>query len=103
MKRNKLIVAVSPDPVVRAKIMRRLLVDFKFACTLADAGKIIRPSVYDFDLNNCYFVCADNFRFSESDLTNQRLFELAARGIAVILGAKHIPSKYEFLCDVLFS
>lgn len=103
MKHNKIIVAVSPDPVVRSQIMRRLLVEFKFACTLADAGKIIRPSVYDFDLRNAYFVCADNFRFSESDLTNQRLFELASRGIAVILGVSRLPSKYEFLCEAIFS
>ncbi len=102
MKRNKLIVAVSPDPVVRAQIMRHILVDLKFAYTHVDAGKLIRPSVYDFDLDNAYYVCADNFKFSESNFINQRLYELAARGIAVILGTKNIPARYEFLCDAIY-
>lgn len=102
MKRNKLIVAVSSDSEVRTQIMRRILVDLKFAYTLIDAGKLIRPSVYDFDLDNAYYICADNFKFSDSDMMNCRLYELAARGIAVILGAKRIPARYEFLCDPIY-
>ena len=35
-----------------------------------------------------------------SPYTNQRLFEMAARGMAVIVGCRSLPREYEFLCDV---
>lgn len=102
MKQNKIIVAVASDDKVRQRIIQRILMELNFAYTPTDANKLIRVNVHSVILQNAYYVCADNFRFSESPITLQRLYEMAARGIAVILGAKHIPSQYEFICEAYY-
>ncbi len=99
MKQNKLIVAVAPDDRTRQRIIQRILVELNFAYTPADAAKLVRSSVHDFDLRSAYYVCADLFRFGDSPLTLQRLVELAARGIAVIVGVRRLPAQYEFICE----
>ena len=35
----------------------------------------------------------------DSPITRQRLYELAARGIAVIIGVKHLQAEFEFICE----
>ncbi len=102
MKQNKLIVAVSANPDTRVKIIRRLLMELNFAYTPADASKLIRSSVHNINLLNAYYVCADDYRFYESPITTQRLLELAARGIAVIIGTKRLPAQYEFICEAYY-
>jgi len=103
MKQNKIIVAVSPDDKARRLIIQRLLVRLKFAVTPSDAGKLIRPSVHDIDLSEAYFVCADNFNFRDcGEITRQRLYEMAARGMAVIVGARRLPREYEFICQAVY-
>ena len=102
MKQNKLIVAVASSPEERSAIIRRILMDLGFAYTPGDASKLIRGSVYDINLRDAYFVCADNFKFSESPITVQRLYEMAARGIAVILGTNRLPARYEFICEAYY-
>lgn len=103
MKQNKIFVAISPDDQARRLIMQRLLVRLKFAVTPSDAGKLIRPSVYDIDLNDAYFVCADNFNFREcGEITRQRLYEMAARGMAVIVGVRRLPREFEFICQAIY-
>ncbi|GAP73064.1 hypothetical protein SAMD00024442_6_16 [Candidatus Symbiothrix dinenymphae] len=99
-KSNKIIVAVSPDRSQRIAMVQRIAVNLGFAKTQGDAGKIIRQTPYDFDLSNCYFVLAETYNLHESPMTTQRLYELAAIGIAVIIGAKRIPPEMEFFCDV---
>ena len=99
MKQNKIIVAIHADNKTRAEILQRLTVKLGFARTPSDAAKIIRASVHDIDLTETYFVLADNYNFRESPITTQRLFELAARGIAVIVGAKKIPKEFEPFCE----
>jgi hypothetical protein len=99
-KSNKIIVAVSPDRNQRAAMIARIAVNLGFARTPGDAGKIIRQTPYDYDLANCYFVLAETYNLRESPLTTQRLYELAATGIAVIIGTKKIPPEMEFLCEI---
>jgi hypothetical protein len=99
MKQNKIIVAVHTDGKTRAAILQRLAVKLGFARTPSDAAKIIRASVYDIDLSEAYFVLADNYNFRESPITTHRLFELAARGIAVVVGVKKIPKEFEWHCE----
>lgn len=99
MKTNKLIVVSSTDRQRRTTLMRELLIEHKFALTNSDAAKLIRNDIYSVNLNKAYYVCVDNFKLSESQLTTQRLYELAARGIFVLLGVRSIPVKYELLCE----
>lgn len=100
MKRtNKIKVAVSPDQDIRRKMIQRIVVDMGFAVTPGDAGKIIRVSPHEFDLYGAYFVFADTYNFRESPITRQRLFELAATGTAVVVGARRIPPEMEFMCE----
>jgi len=102
MKQNKLIVAVAPDGRTRQRIIQRILMELNFAYTPVDANKLIRATVHDFDLQNTYYVCADNFRFGDSPITLQRLVELAARGMAVIIGVRRLPAQYEFICEAYY-
>lgn len=101
-KANKIMVAVSPDTSERTKMLCRIAVDCGFAKTASDASKITRPSPYDFDLSNCFFVLAENYNLRDSMVTTQRLFELAASGLAIIIGTRKIPPEMEFLCEVYY-
>ncbi len=102
MKPNKIMVAVAADRETRSKLLRRIAVDAGFATTPGDAGKLVRPTVHDFDLTRAYFVLADLYNFRESPITTQRLFELAARGIAVIVGTRRLPPEFEPFCTAYF-
>lgn len=102
MKPNKIIVAVHPDASTREKILTRLIIDCKFADIPSVAKKLIQPTISDIDLNNAYFVIADNYVFRRSPITQQRLYEMAARGIAVILGTNKLPQEYEFICEAYY-
>jgi hypothetical protein len=103
VKQNKIIVAVHTDNKKRTEILQRLAVKLGFARTPSDAAKIIRTSVYDIDLSEAYFVLSDNYNFRESPITTQRLFELAARGIAVMVGVKKIPKEFEIFCEARYN
>jgi hypothetical protein len=102
MKQNKLIVAVHQDPTTRNKILKRLIVERGFALTPSDAEKLIKPSIGDIDLAHAYFVIADNYKFRESPITQQRFYEMAARGIAVILGTIKLQREFEFMCEAYY-
>ena len=86
-------VAVAADKEARTRLLRRMAVD---------AGKLIRPSVHDIDLSRAYFVLADLYSFRESPITTQRLFELAARGIAVMVGTRRLPPEFEPFCVAFY-
>lgn len=101
-KQNKIIVAVHSDQGTREKILKRLIVDRGFAFTPSDAGKLIKSTVSDIDLTKAYFVIADNYNFRDSPITRQRLYELAARGIAVIIGTRKLQTEFEFICEAYF-
>ena len=97
-KQNKIIVAVSTDERERKAMLQRITIVLGFAITPADAGKIIRNTPQDFDLVNTYFVLASSYNLRESPLTTHRLYELAARGIAVVVGVKRLYPEHEFMC-----
>lgn len=101
-KQNKIIVAISGDEKERKAMIARIAVDLGFAITAADAAKIIRPTPIDFDLVNSYFILASSFNFRESPITTHRLYELAARGIAVVIGTKRLYPEHEFICDAYY-
>lgn len=102
MKQNKIIVAINSDRVAREKILKRIIVDKGFALTASDASKLIKPTVNDIDLTKAYFVIADNYNFRDNPITRQRLYEMAARGIAVIVGVRMLQQEYEFICEAYY-
>jgi len=102
-KQNKIIVAISPDPVIRKKILQKLAVEAGFALTLGDAGKLIKPTPYECNIPGAFFVFCDLHNFRKSPNINQQLYEMAARGMAVIVGVKKLPAEVEFICEVYYS
>src|SRR5690554_6313288 len=102
MKQNKIIVVVHPDRVERRKLIQATMVRLGFALTPVDAAKLIQPAVYDFDFQECYYVCAEEHNLRESPITLQRMFELASRGLAVVVGMKRLQAEYEFLCEAVY-
>ncbi|MBD9177931.1 MAG: hypothetical protein EGP82_01945 [Odoribacter splanchnicus] len=102
-KENKIIVAVAADPDTRKAMLKRIIIDLGFAITPSDAGKLIKPTPHDINLSTAYFVFAELYAFKDSNITTQRLYELAARGFAVVIGTKKIPPEYEFLCTVYYA
>ena len=101
-KQNKIIVAISPDEKERKAMVGSIAIDLGFAITPADAAKIIRMTPQDYDLVNTYFVLAHSYNLRESPITTHRLYELAARGIAVVIGAKKLYPEHEFMCDAYY-
>jgi len=102
-KQRKIIACVSTDERERRSMIRQVLVDRGFARTPSDADKLIQLSAHDYDLVNAYFVAALSVNLRESPLTTHRLYELAAQGIAVIVGMKRLYKEHEFICEAFYS
>lgn len=102
-KPNKIKVIVSPDSDIRRKLLQKVAIECGFALTPGDAGKLIKPTVYDGDIPNSYFVLADLHNFRQSPSMNQQLYEMAARGMAVIVGVRKLQAEFEFIAEVYYS
>ena len=70
--------------------------------SLRTLKKIIRKDIYSFDLPTAYFILCSNYNFRGSVITTQRLYELAARGICVVVGVKSLPREYELISQVFY-
>jgi hypothetical protein len=81
-------------------MVAKTLVRFGFARTPSDAKKIIAFTPFDVDLSTAYFVAAQSYNFRSSANLTQRLYEMAARGFLVVVGATRIPREMEFICDI---
>lgn len=101
-KENKIQVVIAPTIQEREKLMARLAVRYGFAQIASDAAKIIRKDIHSFDLSTAYFVLCSNYNFRGAVITTQRLYELAARGICVIVGVKSLPREYEFVSQTFY-
>lgn len=101
-KENKIYVVVAPDSSEREHLIARLAVRLGFAKITSDAVKIISKDIYSVDLSTAYFVLCSNYHFRGSLITTQRLYELAARGICVVVGVKSLPREYEMLAQVFY-
>lgn len=95
-------VAVSPDTEVRKKMLARIAVNYGFARIHSDAAKIVCNDIRSIDLSTAYFVLCDNYNFRGATLTNQRLYEMAARGLFIAVGVRSIPREYEFICKAFY-
>lgn len=101
-KENKIMVVISQSIEDREQLIARLAVRLGFAKVPSDAKKIIRKDIYSCDLSTSYFVICNNYNFRGSIITTQRLYELAARGICVIVGVKSLPREYELISQVFY-
>ena len=95
-------VVVDPDVSMRKQLIARLATQHGFARTTSDALKIIRSTTYEYDIPTAYFVLAHTYDFRRSNITTQRLYEMAARGMAVIVGVSRLPAEFEFCSQVFF-
>ena len=87
-KEHKILVVVSPEPAERKRLLSRLAVRLGFALIPSDAAKIISNDIYGIDLATAYFVFCSSYNFRGAVLTNQRLYEMAARGLCVAVGVR---------------
>ncbi len=101
-KQNKIIVAVSSDSDKRLQILKRLVVEKGFAKIPSDAEKLIAVSISDINIQDAYFVICDNVNLRDSPITRQRLYELSARGMAVIIGTRKLSTEFEFICEAYY-
>lgn len=101
-KENKIYVVVATDPTEREQLVARLAVRLGFAKIPSDALKIVSKDIYSIDLATAYFVLCSNYHFRGSSITTQRLYELAARGICVVVGVKVLPREYEIISQAFY-
>lgn len=101
-KENKIMVVVASTPEERLSSVAKLAVRLKFASINSDAKKIVTRDISTIDLSTSYFVFCSNFNMRTSPSTTQKLIELAARGIAVIVGVKSIQREYEFISQIIY-
>lgn len=101
-KENKIFVVVASGINEREQLIARLAVRLGFAHISSDAAKIISKDIYSVDLTTAYFVLCSTYHFRGSIITNQRLYELAARGICVVVGVKSLPREYELIAQVFY-
>lgn len=98
----KIFVVISPDANERKKMLARLAVKLGFARVPSDAMKIIASDIHTLDLSTAYFVLCSDYNFRGASVTNQRLYEMAARGLCVAVGVRSLPREYEFVCQAFF-
>ena len=96
---NKIRVIICGDAAERLDAVARMAVLCGFARTVSDAKKVVEPGAPILS-GPRYFILSATYNFRESPYTNQRLFEMAARGMAVIVGCRSLPREFEFLCDI---
>jgi len=101
-KLNKIKVAVSSDESTRKRIIRKITVECGLAINASDADKLIKPTVYEFDISTAYFIVCDLHNFRMSPNMNQQLYQMAARGMAVIVGVKKLPAEFEFISETYY-
>lgn len=95
-------VIISEDSKQRERMVRHLIVKLGFAKIPSDASKIISKDIRFIDISTAYFVFCINYNFHTSPITNQRLYELAARGIAIILAVRRLPCEYEVMSQTIY-
>lgn len=102
-KENKIQVVVASTIQERERLIARLAMRYGFAQIASDAMKIIKKDIHSVDLSTAYFVLCSSYNFRGAVITTQRLYELAARGICVIVGVKSLPREYEFVSQTFYA
>lgn len=101
-KENKIFVVVANDYETRCRMLAKLAVIYGLAKVPSDGLKIVSPTLPDADLGTAYFILCASYNFRGATITNQRLYEMAARGLFVAVGVKAIPREYQFICKAYY-
>ena len=101
-KQYKVMVAVSADVRERRLILAKLACEHGFARVVSQAETIISHDLPPEGLESAYFVLCDSYNFRGASITNQKLYEMAARGLFVAVGVKSLPREYEFICEAYY-
>lgn len=101
-KEYKIHVVIASTIQEREQLISRLAVRLGFAMTASDAMKIIKKDIYSIDISTAYFVLCSSYNFRGSVITTQRLYELAARGICIVVGVKSLPREYELIAQTFY-
>lgn len=78
------------------------LVSAGFAQINSDAGKVIKHSITEVDLDGCFFIAVDHYDFSRNNAVNNRLIRLALSGVPVFLGSRNVPNTISSFCNLIF-
>ena len=101
-KQNKIKVCISYDRGTRQRMLSQLAIQAGFARIPSDALKIMQPELYSINPHEAYFILTDDYNFRGNSILNQKLFELAARGLFVAVGVRALPREYQFLCEAYY-
>ena len=85
----------------RRSMLRRAVIACGLAKVPSNAEHLIKESIDEVDYDSAYVVVVDNFRFNQ-EYHIRRLYELAAKGLAVIVGTKAVPARYEWITQTLY-
>ena len=101
-KSNKIFVVVASDYDTRCKMLARLAVQHGFAKVPSDGMKLVSPTLPEDGFAMAYFIICGSYNFRGATITNQHLFEMAARGLFVAVGVKALPREYQFICEAYY-
>ena len=87
MKPYKIITVVSANDAERRSMLRRAVIACGLAKVPSNAEHLIKESIDEVDYDSAYVVVVDNFRFN---------------GLAVIVGTKAVPARYEWITQTLY-
>ena len=97
----RIIVALSSSKEQGIELLAESLVSAGLAAIKSDAKKIIKKSISDVNLDDCFIVaCSHDFR--RSALVNSRLIRMAIAGTPVFLSCKTVPDQLLQFCDVIY-
>lgn len=101
-KSNKIFVVVSNDYDTRRKMLAQLAVKYGFAKVPSDGLKLVSSTLPEDGFAMSYFIICASYNFRGATITNQRLYEMAARGLFVAVGVNAIPREYQFICEAYY-
>lgn len=97
----RIVVALSSSKEKGADLLAECLVAAGLASIKSDAKKIIKKSIADVDMDDCFIVaCPHDFR--RSALVNTRLIRMAVSGTPVFLSCKTVPDPLLQFCDIIY-
>lgn len=101
-KENKIMVVVAHSQADRERMIASLAVRFGFARIQSDGLKLIKKDIFSFSLGISYFVMCSTYNFRGASITNQKLYEMAARGLFVCVGVRALPREYELISQAFY-
>lgn len=104
IQRNYLInVVVSQDKDIAIKMLSKCLVAAGFTAIASDAKKIISKSIYDVELDGCFFVAVSRCDLGKCPvIIVHKLMRMALSGIPVFITSRNVPVWACPFCNVIY-